>query len=900
LKLRLIVPRRARRAALRDFGGVAQTRETVSALRTAVFDSMLQDVRYALRGFRRSPGFTFIALFVLAFAIAANTSIFSVINAVLLRPLPVVQPEALRFLSVTFVRPFVVRTGVRFQTFQQLAQRRDVFDGVAGFAADNAKVGYSSSSALLAGERVTTEYFDVLGIHAAMGRTFVPADDVPSAVPVIVISNRFWRTQLDANPDVLGSTIDLRSPIVSGGTYMRHHRLYTVIGVMPPEFNGISIVWVPREYWVPLRQRAGDLAEAQAEISGSTAVSAEAIEFSSRSTLVVRPLPGVSEAMVHAAVFSADREMPATKWATAHGVQEEHGSIVVDRSVEGRLPFDPTGRVIPERLALALMVVPLIVVLIAASNLAGILMARGVARRGEIAVRLALGASRARVARQMLTEGLLLAMAGAALAIIMSRAAIKLFSAGMPRMGRMGVYLTAISLDVPLDGRVLIFTIVVAAATGIFLGMTPALQALRTDILGALAGGSSAQGASPHSRYRRWMVVPQICLSLVLLLAAGVLVRALLLAEFGDRGFDPNGVVYADVATPNHFTGNMSPEQWTAEHARQTASYLLLLDQIRSLPGVDAAALANKVVWTKQDNIPVVTSESYREGQERWAAGAQVSRDYFAVMRIPIVRGRPFDEHDTRASTPVAIVSEELARALWPDKEPLGQYVASPDRTKTAPPVWLRVVGVAKAARLPGDEVGGRPFLYLPIEQLPIVFTASIIARGRSNARDLLKTLPAAIAAAQAGAEVPRARTMNDEIAEALFPQRLGAAVLAISGVFGLLLSVVGLYGVVTYSTAQRLREIGIRCALGAARRDLAALLLRDALVALAVAIGTGVALGIGAVRVVSSFVIALPRPDIVMLVAIPTLLSAAILAACVRPVMRASRLNPIDVLRAP
>ncbi len=894
-----MAPADARRTALRDFGGVTQTRETVAGLRTTLFDSMLQDVRYALRGFRRSPGFTLVALFVLAFAIAVNTSIFSVINAVLLRPLPVVEPESLRFLSVVFVRPFAARTGVPFQTFEQLAQRRDVFSGVAGFAADSAKLGTGSSTALLAGERVTTEYFDVLGIHAAMGRTFVPADDLPSADPVIIISNRFWRTRLDASPDVLGTTIDLRAPLISGGRYMRHHRLYTVIGVMPPAFNGISTVWAPREYWVPMRQRASDLAEVNAEVSGRTAGSVAATEFSTRSTLVVRPLAGVSEAMRHAAVAAADRDMPVTKWATARGVQEEHGAIVVDRSVEGRLPFDPTGRAIPERLALALMVVPLMVVLIAASNLAGILMARGVARRGEIAVRLALGASRARVARQMLTEGLLLACAGAAMAIIMSRAVIELFSASMPRLGSMGIYLTAISLEVPLDARVLLFTIALAGGTGILLGMTPAIQALRTDILGTLAGGSSAQGASPRSRYRRWMVVPQICLSLVLLLAAAVLVRSLLRAELGDRGFDPDGVVYADVAEPQRFTAKMTPQQWAAEHERQTASYLLLLEQIRSLPGVDRAALTNRIVWTSDNNVPVVTSESYRGGQERWAAGAQVSRGYFETMRIPIVRGRAFAEHDTRGSTPVAIVSEDLARALWPDKDPLGEYVASPDRARKVPITWLRVVGVAKAARLAGDEASGRPFLYLPIEQLPFVSTASIVARSRSSAADLLKALPAAIVTARADAEVPRARTMNDEIAEALYPKRVGAAVLGVSGVFGLLLSVVGLYGVVTYSTAQRLREIGIRCALGAARRDLAALLLRDALLVLAVAIGTGVALGIVAVRVVSSFVIALPRPDMVTLIAIPLLLSAAILAACVRPVMRAARINPIDVLRA-
>jgi hypothetical protein len=268
-------------------------------------------------------------------------------------------------------------------------------------------------------------------------------------------------------------------------------------------------------------------------------------------------------------------------------------------------------------------------------------------------------------------------------------------------------------------------------------------------------------------------------------------------------------------------------------------------------------------------------------------------------MKIPIIRGRAFGEHDIPASTPVAILSEHLAHSLWPDKDALGEYVASPDRTKRTPPTWRRVVGIARDVKLAGDEDGARPFLYLPYGQGQFVPSGSILVRGRINAPDLLKTLPAAIVAAQRDAEVPRARTMNDEIGEALYPKRLGAAVLTVSGVFGLLLSMVGLYGVVSYSTAQRMREIGIRSALGAARHDLFTLLLRDALLALAVAVGIGVALGIAAVRIVSNVVIALPRPDIVTLIAIPLVLSTVILAACVRPVRRAAKINPIDVLRA-
>jgi predicted permease len=865
-----------------------------------VLDSTRQDVVYALRGFRRSRGFTLVALLVLAFGIAANTTIFSVVNAVLLRPLPVAQPEDLRFLSVVFSRSFKARLGVPYSTFEQLANQRDVFSGVAGFFSDGAKLGDGISATRVVGERVTTGYFDVLGVRAAIGRTFLPSDDVPGAGPVIVISDRFWRTKLDANPNVLGTTLDLRSPYSYGGTYYRHHRVYTIVGVMPPAFKGISTVWVPRDYWVPLRQRASDLVAAQAEVSGGldSAAVGSYMDSWTRATLVTRPVPAASDATVQAALHAAEQGMPETEFATRQGLRRDRGTIVSDRSIEGRLPFDPTGKVVPERLAAALMLVPLMVVLIAAANLAGILMARGVSRRGEIGVRLALGAGRGRVARQMLTESLLLSLAGAAAAIALSRAFIKVFAAYMPRLvGVGGFSLSAVSLEVPLDGRILLFTILLGIGIGVFVGMTPALQALRTDILGALAG--TAQAASPRSRFRRWIVVPQICFSLVLLLAAGVLVRALLRAEFADRGFDPSGVVYAEIARPPRYSGRMTPEQRLAENARQKAEYLQLLQQVRTLPGVEIAALANKVVWTNQDNVPVVSRESFLEGQNRWAAGVYVSEGYFEAMKLPIVRGRPFDGNDTASSPAVAIVSEQLARLLWPDKEALGEYVASPDPATKAPPTWLRVVGIARQVTFAGQEDHPAPFLYVPIAQRPSLLAASILARGRGNTPELLKTLPAAIVAAQRDAEIPRARTMTEDIGEALYPTRLGATVLAISGVFGLLLSVVGLYGVVSYSAAQRMREIGIRCALGAERRDLLALLLRDAVLALAVAVVLGVGLGFAAVRIVSTMVVALPRFDAATMIAVPLTLSAVILAACLRPARRAARVNPIDVLRA-
>jgi MacB-like protein len=298
-----------------------------------ILSALRQDVGYALRGFRRAPGFTVVALLILAVGIAANTTIFSVVNAVLLRPLPVAEPAHLRFLSVTYpgLSSLNSRSGVPYRTYEQLAQRTDVFDGVAGFSSDGAKLGNGANANAIVGERVTPSYFDVLRVHAALGRTLVPADNLPGAEPVIVVSDRFWRTKLDANPNVLGTTLDLRAPQSYGGTYLRYHRIYTIVGVMPPHFKGISTVWVPSDYWVPLRQRASDMVAAQAEISGGTGDIAAAMEMRMRSTLVARPVPDVSEASVRAVVYEAEQAMPETPWATSRGVRNERGVIVVDQ-----------------------------------------------------------------------------------------------------------------------------------------------------------------------------------------------------------------------------------------------------------------------------------------------------------------------------------------------------------------------------------------------------------------------------------------------------------------------------------------------------------------------------------------------------------------------------------------
>jgi predicted permease len=653
---------------------------------------------------------------------------------------------------------------------------------------------------------------------------------------------------------------------------------------------------------VPLHQRTVDWVDGSAA-EGLLGGSADQLQETLGVTVVARLQRGVTDAALRAAALAAERDMRETPWATSHGTSLEKGTLVCAATDHGRLPFDPRGNVVPGRLALALMIVGGIVLLIAAINLAGILMARGVTRRGEIGVRMALGAGRARVARHVLTETLLLSLAGTIAALALSRAFIALFLTYMPgRIAPGPTALTAISLDVAIDYRVLVFTVALGVFAGILVGLAPALQALRTDVVAALAFGSGPTPATGRSRIRRWIVIPQICLSLILLLGAGVLVRTLLQAELADRGFNPNRVAYADVAWPMPWDiWTMTKEQGREEDAHQRATYAQLLTKLRSLPGIDAVALATKSSWNgdRWGGSSVVTRQAYGPGQNRWVSAGQVSAGYFEAMGIPILRGRAFDEHDTATSTPVAIVCERLAGVLWPDKDAVGQYIANYEPKSGGTPTWLLVVGVAKEVKVAGREDRPTPFFYMLLDQRARLPETSIIVRGRGTAREALKTALAGIAVARPEAEITRARTLDEEIGEVLYPRRLGAAILVVSGLFGLLLSTIGLYGIVSYSTAQRFREIGIRTALGAARGDILRLLLCDALLALGIAVASGVALGYAAVRIVSSMVVALPALDMLTLVAIPALLSAVIIGACLLPAHRAARANPVDVLRA-
>ena len=880
----------ARLHARRQFGGVEQSKERCRDLRPLVwFDDLVRDLHYALRTFRRSPGFVAVAVLVLGLGIGANTAIYSLLNGLLFRPVPVPSPGDLRYLhTLSTRRPGDVPQAVPYSTFRYLADHNDVFAGVAQVNFDFAKIGSGLQPMRVVGERVSTNYFDVLQIRPALGRTFAAPDD---ANPVLVVSNRFWQQNLGGVPNVIGTRLDLRAESYFIPFYSAHHCVYTIVGVMPPGFNGVADWLGSADFWAPIRQRTADRLDQRREEDGESG--SPRVEDSMDATIVARLKPGLTDRQAAPAVLAANQHLHEEDLNDPSVRREKrillYGSETAARSARVR------GGIVPERLALALMLVSAMVLLIAATNLAGILMARGVSRRAEIAARLALGAGRSRVARQVLTESLLLSLAGSVTALGVARLLIGLFTAHMPSQLEGTFYLFVGAGDVPIDLRALLFTGVLGVAAGVLVGLTPALQALRTNVLPALSGGSGLP-ATARSRVRRWILIPQIGLSLVLLLVAGVLVRTLILAEHVDRGIEPEKVFHATFWL-KRLPGDWTDERRRAEGERNRAVRARLFEKVRESPAVKQAALTD-MSWMGASQTSVVTRAGFGLGQNHWVSSATVSYGYFETMGTPIVRGRAFDVRDTAQSTPVAIVCERLAERLWPGKDPLGQYVAEYDPAyHRGGPTWMQVVGVAREVKRPGQEERVTLTLYTPLEQSS-AWATSIVVRSRATTQEVRQAVMSAIAAADVEVEISGASTVVEDIDRALYPRRLVTAILALSGLLGLLLSSVGLYGIVSYSAAQRLREIGIRAALGASRRDIVRLMLRDALLALGIGVVCGVALGYAGMRVVSSLVVGLPALDAFTLVAVPTLLSGVILAAGLAPARRAARVNPIEVLR--
>lgn len=818
-------------------------------------DTLRREIRFALRSLGRSPAVTAAAVLSLSLGIGANTTIFTLVNAVFLDPLPVARAsELVAVYTVDSNTPggFGGLLQTSRPNFLDYRDRNHVFDGMAAYSFPiQASVfrGTTSEQALV--EMVTANFFDLLSVRLPLGRAFRDEEDAaPLAHPVAVVSHGYWTRRLGADPHIIGRTLTING------------LPYTVIGVAPEGFKGINALVSP-DLWVPTMMWSRIV---PAQFS-DWFESRRALAFS----IAARLRPGVTLAQAEAELRTIGRALES-----AYPVENKGRSVTL-RSLAQATIF-PGLRETVVLGGLVLMSVVTLVLLIACSNVANLLVARALARRQELAVRAALGASRRQLLRQLLVESLLLALAGG------------LAGLGLAALARDGIwalrppFVAQNFVELPLDRRVFAFTLLVSLATGLIFGLLPALQASRADIVDALKEETRTAGRSRRRlRVGNALVVAQLALSLVALAAAGLFLRSLQQAHAIDPGFDTRRTAALFV----------NPGQAGYTRARAEAFYREVEERLRRLPGVAGVAW-NSTAPLAGGFLRTVIPEGQEADPNRrlFAVANTCSPGYFAVMGTPLRRGRDFTEADRAGTLPVAIVNETLASRVWPGEDALGRRFRfiNDDRLYTI----VGVVATSKYATL-GEEP--TPAVFVPLAQDPgdamVLFIRS--AGDPSTALGMALELVRGV-----DPQVPLVNpsTMADLLDQSLWAARMGAILLGTLGLLALVLASVGLYGVLTYSVGQRRHEIGLRMALGAARPDVVRLVLREGMTLVGVGLLLGLAGALAVSRVVARLLYGITPTDVPTFGVVTLVLVSVALAACAVPAFRASRTDPIVALR--
>jgi putative ABC transport system permease protein len=840
---------------------------------------MLADLRYSLRALTKRPSFVVVTVLVLGLAVGVNTAVFSLIHFLLMRPLPVAAPDEL-----AFVYHSNERSAIGYASYLELQRQTDAFTALAARIGDSGRLRVGDDIVPLQGEAVTANYFDVLGVAPRLGRGFQAAEDSPAATPAVVISEALWKSQFTGDPNVVGRIllIDTASPFSSRYTTWKD---YTIIGVMPAAFTGAGNPWQPAQYWVLLVQRAEDYRAARGE---------RATPLANWPVVPIGRLkPGVTLMEARASVEAAARDiLQRSSRAMKAG---DTFQLLASRRV--RPPFAGAYVIDMPRVTATLSAVGTLLLIIAGANMAGMLLARGVSRRGEIAIRLSLGLGRIRLIRQLLTESVVLAIAGGAAGLLVARLLVAAALHGLPAQipGSGGA---AFAVDVPIDMGVIAFAFGSCLLTALVVGLAPAVQAMKVDLLSALAGGPGPAARPSRPRLRRLVLVPQIALSLVLLLVTGVFVRHMLRLELAPPGYDATQVVALDVQFPQRPTE--TAEQRNDEGAAMRERSTRILERLRAVPGVTSAAVTfqppNGVPLAVMSTSMIARSDYETTRQYRGVTAGYASADYFKTLGIALLRGRVFDSRDREPVATSVIVSERLANEVWPGKDPVGQQMAQHWADSTYPIRWLEVVGVVASATLPGEEYP-RPAFYLPIESAPLL-GSTFLVRGDGRPAELAARARLAIVQAERSAIVAQARPLVESVNAVRFPRRFTAGLLGASGTAALILAAIGVFGLMSYAVAERVGEIGVRMVLGARRQDVIRLILVDGAGVLIGGVAAGFALAFAAIRYASHAIVPLPDADALTFVAVPCVLIAVVLLACYLPARRAARVDPLVVLR--
>jgi len=795
-------------------------------------------MKYALRTLLRQPLFTLTAVLTLGVGIGVNSTIFTFANGALFRPLAgIATPDGLVWISS--VSPRGGGGNVSYPDFVDYRDAtRGVFSGMAAFRPSPLSLG-TSEPQRIRGHFVSGDYFTVIGAGAAAGRVLTPADDRPGAPPAVIISHRLWRDQFAQSPDILSSSITING------------RVAAVVGIAAETFIGPAL-GESADAWLPLSL----LPE---------------LRFSERATLtdrgtssllvIARLADGVSRDGAQAAIDAVARRLEQAAPST------NAGRTALVSSAEAGLPPDARGEFVP--LTALMLTVTAIVLLIACANVANLLLARGAARASEMSIRAAIGASRARLLRQLLTESLLLAAAGAGAGLLLSFWASDLLLSALPEREFRG-------FQGGPDLRMLLFTAGVAMLSVCAFGIVPALAATRTALVPRLQQAAPATG---RTRLQGTFVVAQLALSLVLLLAGGLSLRAVQKAGAIDLGFDPSGVLTASY--------DLQLQNYSA--ARRESFRAELRARVSSLPGVTGVGIANvpplsgTMVRTQVGSVDSAGSPS-----ESPAYMNGVGPGYFEALRIALVHGRGFSNN---AAALVAVVNETLARRLWNTTEAVGRRVTFDDRT-------FEVVGVARDSKYDEATEDPRPFLYMPLEQFSLLERETLVLRSSTPPASLANAVRGTVRALDPALPVFEVRTLEDVLRERTDKQRAISTLLGAFGVAALLLASLGLYGVMSYAVARRTREIGVRMALGATPSQVSSLVARDSLRLALIGVVIGATLALPMAAALGALLFGVQIADVAVFGGICALLVGVAVGASFLPARRAARLDPVFALR--
>ncbi|HEX3187625.1 MAG TPA: ABC transporter permease [Pyrinomonadaceae bacterium] len=809
-----------------------------------------KEIRYAGRSLLQRPGFSLVAVLTLALGIGANTAIFSLVNTVLLRALPVERPEEV--VAMNMRRKDDALSALSYLNYIDFRDRNEVLSGLLLYRFVPLSLSRSGANERIWAYEVSGNYFDVLGVKAIHGRTFLPEEDKTRLThPVVVLSYDGWQRRFGGDPGVVGKD------------FVINNHQFRVVGIAPEGFKGTEQVYEP-EMWVPVSmlpwaEPGSNLLDHRADNSFFG---------------VARLKSGISASQAEASL-----NLLADQLAKEYPDSNEGQSI----------KLGPPGFIIPElrgavvSFTWVLMAAVALVLLVTCTNLAGLLLARATDRRREIAIRLAMGASRIRLIRQLLIESLLLSIVGGAAGLMLAIWIVKALLAFKPPID------FPLTIDLGLDWRVMLFSLGVSVVAGAVFGLAPALQSTRPNLLHALKD-TSAQGGAGRTRLRSVLVVAQIAISLVVLIAAGLVVRTLQQLQTMNPGFDPK----------NALTMSFDLSLQGYDEARGQQFYKQLAERVRALPGVKSAAASSYIPLSlnyNSRNIYVEGEPIERAANLPLSMNASVGPRYFETMATPIVSGREFTEQDLEKSEQVAIVNETFVKRLMPAVKSPAEAVGKRISFGDAKGPFMRIVGVAGDGKYFNIAEDPRAFMWAPLTQ-DYISSGAIMVRTTGDPQSMFAAVRGEVQALDPNLPLFDVTTLTEHMRLALFPAKVAAMVLGVFGLVALLLSAIGIYGITSYAVAQRTHEIGIRMALGAQFGDVLRLVLNHGLKLTLIGAVIGLAGAYAATRAITSVLYGVSATDPLTFISVSVLLIGVALFACYVPARRATKVDPLVALR--